>query len=141
MSFYFGQHVCYKSEWLAKLPTPVICHPNGPSYGFETCVRTHLRTVCMRNGRRDPGYLPKCIVFRWDHTVKKGERFSRPQSGCHLPNSPWPGIISIPGVFPARESLVSDIPTGDGKNSSLFLQCMARPQCFLYFLSSIDSRI
>jgi hypothetical protein len=24
---------------------------------------------------------------------KKGYRFSRPQSACHLPNSPWPGII------------------------------------------------
>jgi hypothetical protein len=26
-------------------------------------------------------------------TVKKGYRFSRPQPGCHQPNSPWPGII------------------------------------------------
>jgi hypothetical protein len=26
-------------------------------------------------------------------------------------------------LFPARESLVSDIPAGDGKNNNLFLQC------------------
>jgi hypothetical protein len=34
-------------------------------------------------------------------------------------NSPWPGIIKF---FPARESLVSDIPAGDGKIADLFLQ-------------------
>jgi Rieske Fe-S protein len=28
-------------------------------------------------------------------TVKKGYGFSRPQPGCHLPNSPWPGIIIL----------------------------------------------
>ncbi len=44
------------------------------------------------------------------HTVKKVYRISRPPPGCHLPNS-------------ARESLVSDIPAGDGKIASLFLQC------------------
>ncbi len=26
-------------------------------------------------------------------------------------------------LFPARESLVSDIPTGDGKTANLFLRC------------------
>jgi hypothetical protein len=51
---------------------------------------------------------------------KKGYPFSRPQPGCHLPNSPWPGIIKL---FPARESLVSDIAAGDGKIANLFLQC------------------
>jgi hypothetical protein len=55
------------------------------------------------------------------HTVKKGYRFSCPQPGCHLPNSPWPGIFKL---SPARESLVSDIPAGDRKNDNLFLQCM-----------------
>jgi hypothetical protein len=37
--------------------------------------------------------------------------------GCHLPNSPWPGIIKL---FQARESLVSDIPAGDGKTLTFF---------------------
>ncbi len=51
------------------------------------------------------------------YTVKKGYRFSQPQLGCHLPNSPWPGKIQI---FPARESLVSDFPAGDGKTANLY---------------------
>ncbi len=55
------------------------------------------------------------------YTVKKGYRFSRPQAWCHWTNSPWPGIIKF---FPARESLVSDIPPADGKIDKLFLQCM-----------------
>jgi hypothetical protein len=28
-----------------------------------------------------------------------------------------------PGLFPPRESLVSDIPAGDRKTDNLFLQC------------------
>jgi hypothetical protein len=28
-----------------------------------------------------------------DLHCKKGQRFSRPQPGCNLQNSPWPGII------------------------------------------------
>ncbi len=55
------------------------------------------------------------------YTVKKGKRFSRPQPGCHLPNSPWPGIIKY---FLAKESLVSDILARDGKIANLFLQCI-----------------
>ncbi len=52
------------------------------------------------------------------YTVKKvGGRVSRPQPGCHLPNSPWTGIIKL---FRAWESLVSDIPAGDGKIANLF---------------------
>jgi hypothetical protein len=44
------------------------------------------------------------------YTVKKVSDF--PQPGCHLPNSPWPGIIKI---FSARESFVGDIPAGGWK--------------------------
>jgi hypothetical protein len=35
-------------------------------------------------------------------------------------DSPWPGIIKL---FPARESLVCDIPAGNGKIASLILKC------------------
>ena len=63
--------------------------------------------------------IAACISKLKPLTVKKGQRFSRPQLGCHLPNSPWPGIIKL---FPARESLISD-PAGDGRISNLFLQC------------------
>jgi len=52
------------------------------------------------------------------YTVKKGFPYSRLQPGCHLPNSPWPGIIKL---FPAGE--VGDIPAADGKIENLFLQC------------------
>jgi hypothetical protein len=37
--------------------------------------------------------------------------------GYHLPNSPWPGIIQL---FPASESLLSDISAGDEKIANLF---------------------
>jgi hypothetical protein len=47
------------------------------------------------------------------YTVKKGELFSRPQPGCHLPKSPWTGIIKL---FPSRETLVIDIPAGEREN-------------------------
>jgi hypothetical protein len=43
----------------------------------------------------------------------------RPQPGCHLPNSLWPEIIKK--LFPARESLVSDVPARDGKIENFFL--------------------
>ncbi len=54
---------------------------------------------------------------------KKGLPFSRPQPGCHLPYSPWTGIIKS---FPSRESMVSDIPAGVGKIVNPFLKCNER---------------
>jgi hypothetical protein len=37
-----------------------------------------------------------------------------------LKNSPWARIITL---FPPKESLISDIPAGDGKMANPFLQC------------------
>jgi hypothetical protein len=38
-----------------------------------------------------------------------------------IPNCPWAGIIDvIYKLFPPRESLVSDIPAGDGNIKKLF---------------------
>ncbi len=52
------------------------------------------------------------------YTVKKMLAiFPSPVPGCHLPNSPWSGIIKL---FPTRESLVSYIPAGDGKMADVF---------------------
>jgi hypothetical protein len=51
------------------------------------------------------------------YTVKKVYRFSRPQPGCHLQNSPWTEIFKL---FPSRQSLVHDTPAGDGKMANLF---------------------
>ncbi len=53
------------------------------------------------------------------NTVKKSQRFSRLQPACHLPNSPCPVPVIIK-LFPAKESLVIDIPAGDGKIVNLF---------------------
>ncbi len=68
------------------------------------------------------------VIWCWPYlplmracTVNFFYKFSRSQPGCHLPNSPWPGKFLL---FPARESLVSDIPPGDGKIENLFLQCI-----------------
>ncbi len=60
------------------------------------------------------------LVWTAGYTVKNGYRLSRLQPGCHLPGRARRGIIYL---FPARESLVSDIPSGDGKTTNLFLQC------------------
>ncbi len=57
------------------------------------------------------------------YSVKKGYRFSRPQPGCHSPNSPWPGINKL---FPASERVDSDIPAGDRKNYNLFYSVKVR---------------
>jgi hypothetical protein len=55
-----------------------------------------------------------------NYTVKKGYRHSRPQPGCHLPDSPWAGIVKL---NPPRGILVSDIPAGDGNVANLFIRC------------------
>jgi hypothetical protein len=59
------------------------------------------------------------------YTVKKGYRISLPSRD--EPNSPWPGIIKL---FPARESLVSDILAGEGKNDKLFYSVKAADSLF-----------
>ncbi len=59
--------------------------------------------------RLDPLHCTKCY------------RFSRLQPGCHLPNTPWAGIIKL---FPARES---DILSRDGKTGNIFLQVSGYP--------------
>jgi len=40
-----------------------------------------------------PGKSEILSGFEIQYTVNKGLAISRPQPGCHLPNSPWPGII------------------------------------------------
>jgi hypothetical protein len=55
-----------------------------------------------------------------DYIVKKVIDFSRPQPGCRL-------------LFPAKESLVSDIPAGDGKTADLFYSALIRQQMMPVF--------
>ncbi len=65
-----------------------------------------IKSTCQRENQ-SCRYLP----------CKKRFAFSRPQPECHLPNSPWRGIIKL---FPARESLFSGILPGNGKIDNLF---------------------
>ncbi len=69
-----------------------------------------------------------CLWALYTH-CKKGSPFSRPQPGCHWLNSPWAGI------FPTRESLVSDILARDGKIVKTFLQCSIFPRSVCLFCS------
>jgi hypothetical protein len=51
------------------------------------------------------------------YTVKKVSVFPSPAGMSPTQTLPGPGIVKI---FPARDSLVSDIPAGDGKIMNLF---------------------
>ncbi len=65
----------------------------------ETNYKSSLNIVYIEASRR-------MMWRREEYTVKKGSDFPVPSQGCHLPNSPWTGSITL---IPARESLVSDI--------------------------------
>jgi hypothetical protein len=69
---------------------------------------------------------PAWLISEKLNCCKKAERLSRPQRGCHLPNSPRPRIIKL---F-LRESLTSDIPAGVGKTTNRFLQCSVGGSCY-----------
>ncbi len=64
-------------------------------------------------------------MFSWNGYLhcKISYRFSRPQSGCHKPNSPCrPGIIKF--TRPGRVWYCKwHPPSGHGKTANLFLQC------------------
>jgi hypothetical protein len=80
----------------------------------------------MRGGGLVPRPNPKNnIMYGTLHRIKKAFRCSRPQPGCHLPNSPWAVINDvIYKLFLPRESLLSDILAGSGNIEKLFLRCM-----------------
>jgi hypothetical protein len=66
---------------------------------------------------------------------KKDRDFFHPSQGVTLKNSPWPGIIKL---FPPREILVSDIPTGDGKIASFFTVYCKRFKFFCLLTSTLS---
>ncbi len=72
---------------------------------FELEYVTHWWQLNVAENR---GYLP--------YTVKKLNDFPVPSRDV----TNQTGIIKL---FPPRESLVSDIPAGDGKMANLFSQC------------------
>ncbi len=95
-----------------------------------------------------------CVCVSWQSWRLTGEMHCKKrlmifpfQPGCHLPNSPWPGKIKL---FPARESLVNDIPARDGKTVNFFYsvptyssqECTLRKiVTFLYNLKIISNVI
>ncbi len=112
ITLYYQSNLHYQTNFVSAKNS--LCHlPSLSTLSLILSAIPRIRKPCKMglNG-------PKLTCL---HTVKKGYWFSRPQPGCHLPNPPWAGIIKL---FPARESLVSDIPAGDGKIANLFLQCI-----------------
>ncbi len=86
------------------------------SFPLSTIVRT--------------GYIVKKGIQ--EYTVKKISDFPVPSWDV---TTPWPGIIEL---FPARDSLVSDIPAGDGKIANLFYSvgsAHSRTRTYKFFLS------
>ncbi len=60
---------------------------------FLTLFLLHkFTTSCLKCSRRSYEFFKQ---IHW----KKGYQFSRPQEGCHLPNSSWPEILNpLPSV-------------------------------------------
>jgi hypothetical protein len=54
------------------------------------------------------------------HTVKKAFRYFRPQPGCHLPNSPWAGIIKYDVIIPAQGEFGKRHPGWGGNIEKIF---------------------
>jgi hypothetical protein len=85
-------------------------------------------TACSlpRSGRRQPASPPICneklmSMSVVQYTVKKLSDFSGPSQDD-----------TNQKLFPTRESLVSDIPAGDGKINNLFLLCSMVKRSPLY---------
>jgi hypothetical protein len=64
-------------------------------------------------------------------TIRCANTLAKKVSDFPVPSRMSPTKLSLAGnnlitVFPARESLVSDIPAGDAKIANLFIQCAIR---------------
>jgi hypothetical protein len=113
---------CPKKAGGEKEGEEMTCTMDMESYGYTAeDVSYELKDGDKSFGAGQQEKFETCR--RISYIVKKAFRFSRPQPGCHLPNSAWPGINKI---FPARDSLVSDLSAGDGKIINLFLLCISR---------------
>ncbi len=103
-------------------------------FPFTEQLGTYSITNTLVGGRNtwisdtDPGFVITwcgewclsskfCTPFLNIYTVKEKVSVPYPAGMSLKPNSPWAGILHL---CPARESLVSDIPFGDGKNYNLF---------------------
>ncbi len=75
------------------------------------CVQRHFTTVLHISS------VPLNIFVTC--TVKKGSRFSVPSRDVTYQTLPRREL------FPVSDSLISDIPAGDGKTENLFFQCVS----------------
>jgi len=77
------------------------------------------------------------------YTVNKGLAISRPQPGCHYPNSPWPGLIDpipVPGWFGEKvqesRNFFYSVGSEEGPLSHTVLQRqLAKPVCGLLLIN------
>ncbi len=101
-------------------------HPQKSIYG-DTISRQRIRGYMqlaprLQEVNKRMSVSTTCLI-QDNCTVKKAFRYSHPQTGCHLPNSPQAGKISISRNFSRLGRLVSEIPAGDGNIEKLFLRC------------------
>jgi hypothetical protein len=79
------------------------------------------------NSDCDSSFRKDMPCYASEYTVKKAFRYSRPQpapAGMSLAKLSLGGNnLYMTSLFPPRESLVSDIPAGDGNIKKLFLRC------------------
>jgi hypothetical protein len=81
----------------------------------DICMNSHRLRNSRRNNARDNTRHYRKIWVRLQYTVKKSFAVFSSSAGMSLTK------LSLAGNnFPARESLVSDIPVGDGKTAKLF---------------------
>jgi hypothetical protein len=64
--------------------------------------------------------VDKKVLKRASCTVKNVSDIPVPSRDVTYQTLPWEGKIKL---FPHRESLVSDIPAGDGNVANIFLRC------------------
>ncbi len=94
-----------------------ICFSNVKGKGLKHAGKSH-QEICKGANMKTAW---RALDFPL-YTVKQSLPFSRPQPGCHWPNSLWAGKTKL---LPPRKSLISDIPAGDGKTANPFLQCIS----------------
>ncbi len=83
-----------------------------PTSTLKFCKKSYASILAQQKYRL---FCWSSASVPYQYTVKKGLRHPRP-----LPNSPRAGIIKL---LRPRESLVRDIPAGDGNIGNLFLRC------------------
>ncbi len=126
---YLAAHISrgtsYQMLYLIKLGSPSAdCRVSASSLTLHTNHNSHLKIKIKTYLYLTGCGAAKRVLVQGDvaglHCKKMFFYFSVPSLEVTYQNSPWTAIIKF---FSSRESLVSDLPTGDGKIDNLFLQC------------------